>query len=153
MRRLSIVLAIAAAAAPLAAQTRDVPYWASIKAEKLNMRAGPGRDFPIEWVYRREMLPLKVVRVHEGWRLVRDPDGTEGWVTANLLSAERSAMVTGESLAEMRASPSDGAKLRWRLEPGVVGRLGDCEAGWCELDVAGHRGFVPAARLWGAGKP
>lgn len=153
MRRLSIVLAIAAAAAPLAAQTRDVPYWASIKAEKLNMRAGPGRDFPIEWVYKREMLPLKVVRVHEGWRLVRDPDGAEGWVTANLLSAERSAMVTGEGLAEMRASPSDRAKLRWRLEPGVVGRLGDCEAGWCELDVAGHRGFVPAARLWGAGKP
>lgn len=151
--RTYLAIAIVAVAAPLTAQEREVPYWASIKAETLNMRAGPGRDFPIEWVYRREGLPLKVVRVHEGWRLVRDPDGAEGWVTANLLSVERGAMVVGEGVAPMHASPSGDAKVKWKLEPGVVGRLGDCEAGWCELDVEGHRGFVPAARLWGAGEP
>jgi SH3-like domain-containing protein len=35
----------------------------------------------------------------------------------------------------------------------VVGALGDCEAGWCELDVAGREGWVRAERLWGAGEP
>lgn len=131
------------------AQDRAVPYWASIKAETLNMRAGPGRDFPVRWVYKRAGLPLKVVRVHEGWRLVRDPDGAEGWVTANLLSKERGALVIGKGLAAIRADPGDGAKLKWNAEPGVVAALGDCREGWCEVDVGGRAGYMRAERLWG----
>lgn len=147
------LLAAALAVTPLPAAARDVPYWASIRAEKLNMRAGPGRDFPIEWVYLREGLPVKVLRVHEGWRLVRDPEGEVGWVNASLLSLDRGALVTGEGLAAMRDAPGDGARLRWNVEPGVVGRLGDCENGWCEFEVRGRAGFVRQARLWGAGEP
>ncbi|MGX7952639.1 SH3 domain-containing protein [Tsuneonella sp. HG249] len=135
------------------AQEREVPYWASVKADVLNMRAGPGRDFPVRWVYRRAGLPLKVIRVHEGWRLVRDPDGAEGWVTANLLSKERGALVIGKGLAAIRGEPAPTAKLRWNAEPGVVAALGDCEKGWCEVDVDGRSGFMRADRLWGAGKP
>ncbi|MCT2558727.1 SH3 domain-containing protein [Tsuneonella sp. YG55] len=149
--RFYLIPAVTLAAAPVAAQDREVPYWATIKAEKLNMRAGPGRDFPIRWVYTREGLPLKVIRVHEGWRLVQDPAGDEGWVTANLLSKERGAIVVGEGLAAIRAAPSEGAMARWNAEPGVVGKLGKCESGWCEFDVAGRAGFVQANRLWGAG--
>lgn len=149
-----VVLSLAVMlAVPAAAQDREAPYWAAIKAEKLNMRAGPGRDFPVRWVYRREGLPLKVVRVHEGWRLVRDPAGDEGWVTANLLTRDRGALVVGGGLAPIRAAPSDRAKIKWNAEPGVVGRLGDCEDGWCLLDVAGRKGYVQANRLWGSGQP
>ena len=140
-------------AAPSAAQDREVPYWARIGTSELNMRVGPSREYRIEWVYEREGLPLKVVRVQEGWRLVRDPDGEEGWVSAALLDADRGGLVVGEGLAAMRASPADNAAIRWNLEPGVVGDLGDCEAGWCEFDVEGRSGFVKQDRLWGAGEP
>ncbi|MGN3973144.1 SH3 domain-containing protein [Tsuneonella sp. SYSU-LHT278] len=149
--RFFVILAVVLLAAPASAQNREVPYWATIKAERLNMRAGPGRDFPIRWVYSRAGLPLKVIRVHEGWRLVRDPAGDEGWVTANLLSKDRGAIVVGDGLAAIRAAPSAGAKLRWNAEPGVVGKLGECEGGWCVFDVAGRAGYVRADRLWGAG--
>lgn len=152
MRIPATILALTLAV-PAAAQDREVPYWATIKAETLNMRAGPGRDFPVRWVYRREGLPLKVVRVHEGWRLVRDPAGDEGWVTANLLSAERGALVTGEGVAAIRDKPTGSSRLKWNAEPGVVVALGKCEAGWCAIDAKGHRGFMQAARLWGAGEP
>lgn len=152
-RLLSAVMVSVLFGAPLSAADREVPYWASIRAEKLNMRTGPGRDFPIEWVYLRKGLPVKVKRVHEGWRLVEDPDGAVGWVNASLLTIERGALVAGEGLAEMRDGPSSSAQLKWELEPGVVGRLGKCEAGWCEFDVGGRAGFVPEARLWGAGSP
>ncbi len=138
---------------PALAQDREVPYWASIKAKTLNLRAGPGRDFPIRWVYKRQGLPLKVVRIHEGWRLVRDPAGDEGWVTANLLSPDRAAIVIGSGLAAMREKPSEGARLRWNVEPGVVGHIDECDKGWCAFDVAGRMGFVRASRLWGAGEP
>jgi SH3-like domain-containing protein len=156
MRRIALcfsALALTSAASPALAQEREVPYWASIRAESVNMRVGPSVDFPIEWVYRRKGLPVKVVRLNEGWRLVEDPDGARGWIVARLLSPDRSALVIGDGPAEMRAEPDARADLRWRLEPGVVGQLGDCENGWCELDVEGHRGWVPHVRLWGDGEP
>ncbi|GMM94455.1 SH3 domain-containing protein [Qipengyuania sp. MTN3-11] len=152
MHRFSLILGLIlamACAGPASAQDREVPYWASIRASELNMRVGPSADYKISWVYRRPGLPVQVVRVHEGWRLIRDPAGDQGWVAARLLSPDRSAMVVGEGLVSMQGSPSSAGAPRWRLEPGVVGRLGDCDGGWCELDVDGRRGWVSQARLWG----
>ena len=61
--------------------------------------------------------------------------------------------MVGEGLAAMREAPADNAGLKWNVEPGVVGKLGDCEAGWCEFNVGGRVGWVRQKRLWGAGKP
>ena len=152
MRRL-LPIALLCLAAPAAAQNREVPYWATLRSEQVNMRVGPSEAFPIEWVYRRQGLPVKVLRVNQGWRLVEDPDGERGWIVARLLDPDRGAIVVGDGLAEMRAEPATGAPVKWRAEPGVVGELGDCEAGWCELDVGGRGGWVRAERLWGAGEP
>lgn len=153
MRRGLILLALLLPGSPALAQDREVPYWASLRATEVNMRAGPGENFPVEWVYRRQGLPVKVVRVMQGWRLVEDPDGARGWIVARLLTPDRGALVTGDGLADMRAEPSPGAALRWRVEPGVSGALGSCEAEWCEFDVAGRRGWIEAARIWGDGEP
>jgi len=131
----------------------DVPYWASLRVDEVNMRVGPGEDYRILWVYRRPSLPVKVIRLKEGWRLVRDPDGTEGWMLARFLSRARGGIVTGKGVAEMREKADADSRLLWRLEPGVTGRLGDCGGGWCRFDAAGHAGFVPEERLFGAGKP
>ena len=144
----ALLLAVAADA-----QDREVPYWATLRASEINMRVGPSADYKIAWVYRRKGLPVKVVRVLEGWRLIEDPAGDQGWVASRMLSADRSAMVTGEGLAPMRTAPADNSSVKWNLEPGVIGTLGDCEAGWCLLDVAGRQGYVAEARLWGPGAP
>ena len=152
MRRL-FLLAVFAVAVPAAAQDREVPYWATLRSEEVNRRVGPSEAYPIEWVYRRQGLPVKVVRVMQGWRLVEDPDGESGWIIARLLDPDRGAIVVGQGLAELHAGPEAGAPVRWRAEPGVVGALGDCDAGWCELDMAGRKGWVLASRLWGAGEP
>lgn len=130
-----------------------MPYWASLRVDPVNMRVGPSESYPIEWVYHRAGLPVKVVRLYQGWRRVRDQDGAEGWIVARLLNPERTAVVTGKGLAAMRAEADGGSALRWNLEPGVVGKLRDCDNGWCELDVKGRTGWVEQKRLWGAGNP
>lgn len=140
-------------AIPVSAQNRETPYWASIRASELNMRVGPSADYRIDWVYKRKGLPVKVVRVREGWRLIEDPEGTQGWVVARLLSPERSGIVIGEGLLAIRAAPVSSAKLKWNAEPGVVGMLGNCESGWCHFDVEGRAGWVEQDRLWGPGEP
>lgn len=134
---------------PLRAQDRVLPYWASLRYEKVNMRVGPSNEYPISWVYVRKGLPVKVVRIREGWRLVEDSEGEQGWIAASQLDPARAALVIGKALADMRAQPNPAAALNWRAEPGVVGRLGACREGWCEVDVAGRKGWISAERLWG----
>lgn len=147
------LLALLLCSTPAAAQEREVPYWAALRAGEVNMRVGPSEDFPIEWVYRRQGLPVKVLRVMQGWRLVEDPDGARGWIIARLLTPDRGALVVGKGLAELRETADSGARVLWRAEPGVVGALGDCDAGWCEFAVGARKGWVRVARLWGAGDP
>jgi SH3-like domain-containing protein len=153
MRRGLALLALVLCSVPAVAQQREVPYWASLRAAEVNMRVGPSEDFPIEWVYHRKGLPVKVVRVMQGWRLVEDPDGARGWILVGLLTAERGAIVVGKDLAELRESADADSRVLWRAEPGVVGELGDCESGFCELAVGARKGWVRADRLWGAGEP
>ena len=156
MRRFVTLLVLAfgfGALTPGAAQNNEVPYWASIASPEVRMRVGPSRDFPIEWVYKREGLPVKVVRVQESWRLVEDPEGTRGWMASSLLSRERTALVIGDGLAAIRETASDQGALKWNAEPGVVGKLGKCSAGWCEFNTDGRAGWVLEERLWGTGAP
>lgn len=157
MSRIPILAGLIAAlfmTAPLNAQDAETPYWASIrKDEPINMRVGPGEDYKIVWVYKRQHLPMKVLRLKEGWRLVEDPSGARGWVLARFLTRDRGAIIKGKDAAPMREAGDANAKLLWRLSPGVIGLLGDCKAGWCELTVGPRKGFVEQARLWGAGEP
>jgi len=140
-------------ALPAYAQDEEVPYWASITAEVVNMRVGPSTTYRIDWVYRRKDLPLKVLRRKEGWRLVEDPDGAKGWMLGRFLSRKRTAYVAGEGHAEMRDQSGREGRLMWKLEPGVTVILDECEGNWCEVEVGGRKGYVAQARLWGAGAP
>lgn len=117
------------------------------------MRVGPSERYRIAWVYHREGLPVKVVRLQQGWRLIEEPDGTRGWVFNQLLSRERTALVIGEGETPLHELPDAASALRWNVEPGVVGQLGACEGQWCEFDVAGRGGWIARDRLWGAGEP
>jgi len=147
---LMLMLAATFVSAPLSAQDRTLPYWASLRYEKVNMRVGPSAEYPVTWVYLRQGLPVKVVRVREGWRLVEDHEGTQGWVASSQLDPARGGLVIGSGLAEVRAEPSTAAAVKWRAEPGVVAKLKACRTGWCEVDIAGRKGWISAARLWGS---
>jgi SH3-like domain-containing protein len=150
VRRLLALIALGMVALPATAQDGAVPYWASIRVTELNMRVGPSEEYRIRWVYRRPGLPLKVLRLKEGWRLVEDHEGGRGWVMARFLTRNRGAIVIGKDLADLREGGNAGARLMWRLEPGVVGSLGDCDEGWCQFTVGPRAGYVQQSRIWGA---
>jgi SH3-like domain-containing protein len=141
-------LALIGSMAP-AQSTKKTPYWVSIKADEARMRTGPSTEFPVKWVYKRQFLPLKVVAVHEVWRKIEDPDGDQGWMHVSLVSPNRTALVTGSGVASLRDGPEATSRIAWRVEPGVVGRVDDCQKGWCRLDVSGRTGYIEAERLWG----
>ena len=124
------------------------PYWASISAGEARMRTGPGRQFPAMWLYKRKNLPVKVVKTYPGWRKIEDPDGTQGWMQANLLSDQRTALVTGE-VRPLREKPDPGAPVILKAEPGVVGTISECRRGWCKLNVTGRMGYIEISHVFG----
>jgi len=142
--------ALTAVVGPAAAQSDPVklPYWASISVDEARMRKGPSPDVPVIWEYRRKDLPVKVVARFETWRKIEDPDGTQGWMAARLLSRTRTAIVTGD-IRPMREAASLSAAVAYRAEPGVVGRITDCADGWCRFDVKGRSGWIQTDHIWG----
>ena len=84
---------------------------------------------------------------------MQDSAGNQGWMMSRFLTRERGAVVSGKGLAEIRDKGEAGARLLWRVQPGVVGLLGDCSGDWCQLSIGDRRGYVRQARLWGAGEP
>ena len=76
--------------APALAQDHlPLPRFASLDSNEVNLRAGPGTDYPILWVYQRKGLPVEIIQEFDTWRRIRDRDGTVGWVQQNQLSGKR----------------------------------------------------------------
>ncbi|WEK43937.1 MAG: SH3 domain-containing protein [Candidatus Sphingomonas colombiensis] len=164
MRRVSVLMAMMMAGALIAGDAmvggltvrgaiaadppKKGPYFASIAPSRARMRSGPGRNYPATWLYVRADLPVRVVDAFQDWRKVEDPAGVQGWMQGKMVSQRRTALVQGE-IVELREKPSAGAKVMWRAEPGVVGRVSQCGDGWCRLDVRGQAGFIETSHLWG----
>lgn len=149
---LAAVIALSVLPGTAQAQTQELPYWATLRFDEVRLRVGPSLEYKIDWVYKRKGLPVKVVRVREGWRLIQDHEGTQGWVSESQLNAKLGALIVGDGLADLREGPSAETALRWRAEPGVIGDVLSCRAEWCEIDVAGRTGWVSLERLWGVGE-
>jgi SH3-like domain-containing protein len=131
---------------------RQPPYWASIASGRAMMRVGPGENYRGIWLYVRRDLPVRVVDVYQNWRKIEDPDGAAGWMLVSLLSDARTAIVRGDAPRPMHQDPDERSAVRYRAEPGVVGRISRCDARWCRLDVGGRAGFIRTDHLWGLGR-
>jgi SH3-like domain-containing protein len=150
---ITLALLVLIGALPLWAQAGrstglPVPRFVSLAADRVNVRYGPGKQYPINWVYARKGLPVEIIAEFDTWRKIRDYENQEGWVHSSLLSSRRTIMVTGE-VRELRRTPDQSARVVLRAEPGVVGRLFDCEENWCRIEIEGRRGWLQRSEFWG----
>lgn len=113
------------------------------------MRKGPGTRYPIEWVYRRDRLPVEIIEEFDHWRQIRDADGSIGWLHKTMLSGERTVLIKGNSPVALREDPQEDAEVVARLEAGVIAPLLECEKDWCRLEVKQHKGWLPKKLLYG----
>lgn len=127
-----------------------VPRYASLRADVVNLRAGPGARYPISWVYRRVGMPVEILREFDVWRLVQTPDGEKGWMHEATLMGRRDFYIAGQS-ETLRAEPQATGRPVAELQPGVIGRIRSCDAGagWCRVQVNGYSGWLPRSAIWG----
>jgi SH3-like domain-containing protein len=139
-----------AAADSLGSETKlPIPRFVSLRSNEVNLRTGPGTIYPVEWVFVRRGLPVEVIAEFDVWRRIRDWQGTIGWVHQSMLDGRRTARITGAD-RELRSEPAEAGSIVVRLAPGVIGRLLECEASWCEIDAEGYRGWLKRDEFWGS---
>lgn len=129
-----------------------LPRFVSLKADRVNVRAGPGRDHRVTWTFSREGLPVEVIAEFDTWRRIRDSDGAEGWVFHALLSGRRTGVVapwSRETSQPLLRSAANGAAVAAYLEPGVLVDLQSCDGAWCRIAVQSITGWIEQELLWG----
>lgn len=134
-----------------------VPRFVSLKSDRVNLRAGPGTEYPTAWVYRRAGLPLEVIKEFEGWRQVRDSEGTTGWVLQSFLSGRRTALVLPWEVkpnqpppqVPIRGDDRESAHTIAIIEGGVLANVHACDGNWCHVTIDRYRGYIEQNRLWG----
>jgi SH3-like domain-containing protein len=137
-----------------------VPRFVSLKSDRVNLRKGPGTDYPTAWVYRRAGLPLEVIKEFEAWRQVRDADGADGWVLQSFLSGRRTALVLpwevkpGATPPKVALHSDDSARSRpvAMVEAGVIANISWCDGGWCRVSIDRFGGYIEQGKLWGVYK-
>jgi SH3-like domain-containing protein len=125
-----------------------LPRFVSLRADKINMRTGPGLRYPIEWVFVRPNLPVEVVNEFENWRQIRDWQGTTGWVHRSMIEARRFAIVDGGD-RYVRSTPAVGSPGIAIARSGAIGELLECSDDWCNVNFGEVTGWLPREHLWG----
>lgn len=126
-----------------------VPRFVTLKADEVNVRTGPGTRYPIQWVYRRQGMPVEVIEEYDAWRKIRDVEGTTGWVHKGMVDGRRNIVITGKEPHIVRLDADSGAKPILKVEPDVVARVVECITDWCRIQVSGRKGWIEKKHIWG----
>jgi SH3-like domain-containing protein len=134
-----------------------LPRFASLKSDKVNVRTGPGKSYPIDWVFTRAKMPVEIIAEFENWRKIRDWEGVEGWVHSSLIKGTRSVIFiqNGFEIRDDLSFDSDPVAV---VNPSVAGLLRKCQQGWCLVEVQNpnkgdkHKGWVHHSYVWGVNK-
>jgi SH3-like domain-containing protein len=145
------VLALAMALVPARAQAPDkVLRYVSQRADKAYLREGPTYAHRVLWVYRHRGYPFAVLAEFDVWRRVRAADGAVGWMSASMLTDQRTVLVTGKERAKIFAG-ADGGKVVALADPGATAALQACAQTACHIRGEGIDGWIPKDRIWGVG--
>ncbi len=130
-----------------------LPRFASLRAGEVNMRSGPGGQYPIDWIYKRRHLPIEVIAEFQTWRKVRDHQGTQGWVHQSMLGGERTAIVLGR-MRTLRAEADSASRPLAKLQPDVIVSVLACprDSSWCRARASGFEGWLRRVEIWGIRK-
>ena len=149
MRKWLLILLVSIACQVYAAP--EPPYFASLKASRINLRTGPGERFPIQWVYSQPMLPVEVVDVHDVWLKIKEHDETQGWVHKSMLTARRTALTPADQTISVYKKKSLASPVVAILKGAFIVRILSCPKAenFCLIQVEGIKGWVQRKSLWG----
>lgn len=137
------------------AADQPVPRYASLRSNLVNSRSGPGKRYPIEWVYKEKKAPVEIIQAFEYqkelWYKIRDWEDSESWVHHSMVSKNRTAKVINDGLNNVYAKDNYEAKIVAKAENGAVADIKKCPRGseFCLLKFKTEEGWMPKKLLFG----
>lgn len=126
--------------------------FASLRSSAVHVHVGPGNNYPIEWKFVRQGLPVEIIADFDTWRRIRDHQGTEGWVHKSLLSGKRTIIVMG-NIQSLYTKPDAQSEVVARMEPGVTANILEIQPNWCKVEIRNDqgrfKGWLLRKDIWG----
>jgi|TARA_B110000444_G_C18694304_1_gene525822 SH3-like domain-containing protein len=123
-------------------------YFSTLKYNKVNLRQGPSKDYPVKIFYKKKYLPVLVFDSSDNYRKVRDHENNTGWIHVSQLSKRKAALVYSDQIIMFRSSTIFSKPLI-ALEKGRLCLILKCNDDWCKVKTDKYSGWVKKNDLWG----
>lgn len=125
----------------------------TVDRDKLNVRQGPGVNYPVVLIYNKT-FPVFVRDVApNGWVLVLDSDGDDGWVAPSGLSFTPRYVVTRTAQCNIRAGGGKDYEkfpVAFVAEKGVYLQVVEEKDGWLHVKhEGGQEGWISSKIVFG----
>ena len=123
-------------------------YFLTLRYDKVNLRQGPSREYPIKIFYKKKFLPVIIKDKSGNFRKIIDHENNTGWIHRSMLSSKKAALVSkNKSLIFNR--PTAFSKPLVILEKGRLCLITKCKKDWCKIKVGKYKGWIKKDSLWG----
>ena len=121
----------------------------SLKKSKVNVRYGPGFDFPVKYIYNKKNFPIKQIDTKENFRRIIDIKKNSGWIHISQLKKVNSVIVLEDKVLFKKSSFF--SKPIAKVKKGRLLVIQKCEGEWCRVKTDDFKGWVDRVNLWGGG--
>ena len=119
----------------------------SLKKNKVNVRYGPGFEYPIKYVYKKINLPIKQIDKKENFRKIIDFKNNGGWIHVSQLKKVNSIIPKTDKI--LFSKPTSFSKPLAKIERGRVLLIKNCNNSWCKVKTTNFTGWVKIENSWG----
>ena len=119
----------------------------SLKNDKVNVRYGPGLNFPIKFIYKKKFLPIKIIDSKENFRRIIDHKKNSGWIHISQLRKANSIIVLEDKIVFKKNSKF--SKPLIKLEKGRLIQVKKCISNWCKIKTENYLGWLQTDDVWG----
>ena len=119
----------------------------SLKKHKVNVRYGPGFEYPIKYIYKKINLPIKQIDKKENFRRIIDIKNNSGWIHVSQLKKVNSIISKKNKI--LFNKPSNFSKPLAKIEKGRILLVQKCNKGWCKIKTGDYKGWVKKDNIWG----
>ena len=118
-----------------------------LKNNKVNVRYGPGFDYPIKFIYKKIKLPLQVIDKKENFRKIIDHKKNSGWIHISQLRKSKTLITTSNKI--LFKKPTKYSKPLAKIEKGRLLIVKKCEKNWCNIQTSEFSGWINKDNIWG----
>ena len=123
-------------------------YFLTLRYDKVNLRQGPSREYPVKIFYKKKFLPVLIQDRSDNFRKIRDHENNTGWIHISQLSKKKATIVVDEKLT-MFKNPTIYSKPIVILKKGRLTKILKCKERWCKVKTEDYIGWIEKSSLWG----